>query len=51
VLDIDSQRLRGVPSDKELGKQYGLEWAERFHYIGTQESRLDEYIKSNAVKK
>jgi LmbE family N-acetylglucosaminyl deacetylase len=48
LLDIDSQRLRGVPSDKELGKSYGLEWAERFHYIGPGASKLDEYIKSQA---
>ena len=51
VFDIDSQRLRGVPSDKEVGKQYGLEWAERFHYIGPKESKLEEYIRSNAMKK
>jgi len=51
VLDIDSERLRGVPSDKEIGKIYGVQWAERFHYIGTQESKLEEYIRSNAVKK
>ncbi|MFC2123226.1 PIG-L deacetylase family protein [Bacteroidota bacterium] len=51
VLDIDSQRLRGVPSDKEAGKQFGLEWAERFHYIGPKESKLEEYIRSNVVKK
>ncbi len=51
VLDIDSQRLRGVPSDKEVGKQYGLQWAERFHYFGLMESKLEEYIRSNAVKK
>ncbi len=51
VFDIDSQRLRGVPSDKEIGKQYGVEWAERFHYIGPQESKLEEYIRANAVKK
>jgi LmbE family N-acetylglucosaminyl deacetylase len=47
VMDIDSQRIRGVPSDKEVGKAYDLEWAERFHYIGPRESRLDEYIKSH----
>jgi LmbE family N-acetylglucosaminyl deacetylase len=46
VLDMDSQRIRGVPSDKELGKPFGLEWAEQFHYIGPRESKLDEYIKS-----
>ena len=51
VLDIDSERLRGVPSDKEIGKIYGVQWAERFHYKGTQESKLEEYIRSNAVKK
>jgi len=51
VMDIDSQRLRGVPSDKEVGTSHGLQWAERFHYIGPQESRLEEYIRKNAVKK
>ena len=51
VFDIDSQRLRGVPSDKEIGMKYGMEWAERFHYIGPQESKLEQYIRSNAVKK
>ncbi len=51
VFDIDSQRLRGVPSDKEVGKPYGLDWAERFHYIGPRVSKLDEYIEENAVGK
>ena len=51
VFDIDSQRLRGVPSDKEVGKANGLEWAERFHYIGPQQSKLEDYIHSNAIKK
>jgi LmbE family N-acetylglucosaminyl deacetylase len=46
VLDVDSRRIRGVPSDKEVGRVYGLEWAERFHYIGPGESRLEEYIRS-----
>jgi len=46
VLDMDSQKIRGVPSDKEVGKPFGLEWAEQFHYIGPRESKLDEYIKS-----
>lgn len=47
VMDIDSQRIRGVPSDKEVGKSHGLGWAERFHYIGPKESKLEEYIKSH----
>ena len=47
VMDIDSQRIRGVPSDKEPGAPYGLEWAEGFHYIGPRKSKLEEYIKSH----
>jgi hypothetical protein len=35
-----------------LGRQYGVEYAEAFHYIGAegQSSRIEEYIKQNAVK-
>jgi LmbE family N-acetylglucosaminyl deacetylase len=51
VLDIDSENLRGVPSDKEVGKQYGLEWAERFHYIGPRESKLETFINANSIEK
>ena len=49
VLDVDSMRQRGVPSDREIGRLYGLEWAEAFHYIRPPESMLDRYIKENAV--
>jgi hypothetical protein len=35
--------------DAELGKKYGLAYAEGFHYIGPERSRLDDYIKKNAV--
>ena len=49
VLDYDSQHLRGVPSDREIGRKYGLEWAEAFHYIGPSASLLDGYITKNAV--
>ena len=39
--------------NRELGKRYGLEYAEAFHYVGgTQASRADsveEYIKKNAI--
>ncbi|MCB0664966.1 MAG: PIG-L family deacetylase [Saprospiraceae bacterium] len=48
VLDMDSQRLRGIPSDRELGRQFELEWAEAFHYHGPQASVFDEYIRQNA---
>ena len=49
VLDIDSQNLRGVPSDRKTGEKYGLAWAERFHYIGPTPSAIDGYILKNAV--
>ncbi len=49
VLDIDSEYQRGVPSDRAVGRKYGLEWAEAFHYIGPTESVLEQYIKQNAV--
>lgn len=32
-----------------LGKQYGVEYAEAFHYIGAYPARIDDYIKQNAV--
>ena len=35
--------------DAELGKKYGVQYAEGFHYIGPGQSRLDDYIKKNAV--
>jgi LmbE family N-acetylglucosaminyl deacetylase len=38
-------------STRELGEQYGLGWAERFHYIGPAENLLEDYIKKNAVVK
>ena len=49
VLDIDSPALRLCPSDKEIGEKYGLDWAERFHYIGRTPSRLNDYIQQHAV--
>src|SRR6185436_2161307 len=49
VLDFDSIGLRGVPSDRELGRRYGLEWAEAFHYIGPTATRLEQFIAKNAV--
>ena len=44
VLDLDSQNLRGVPSDKEVGKKYNVEWGEPFHYIGPRTSKIPKYI-------
>src|SRR5690606_1780539 len=51
VLDMDSKALRGVPSDKEVGKAYGLAWAERFHYIAAEPSVLPEYLRANVRKR
>ena len=51
MLDIDSQNLRGIPSDREIGKKYGLEWAEQFHYFGKPVSKINDYVQKNAVKK
>lgn len=49
VLDVASQALRGVPSDREIGRQYGLEWAERFHYIGPKPNAVNAYVQKHAV--
>lgn len=49
VLDYDSLYQRGVPSDKELGRKFGLEWAEAFHYIGPRQSQLERYISDHAT--
>jgi LmbE family N-acetylglucosaminyl deacetylase len=35
--------------DRELGKKYGVEYAEAFHYIGPSRSRVDDYVKKNAA--
>ncbi|MFA5244716.1 MAG: PIG-L family deacetylase [Pedobacter sp.] len=51
VLDKDSLTQRGTPSDREVGKKYGLEWAEAFHYLGNTPSVLPDYIEKNAVSK
>ena len=51
ILDKDSINKRGVPSDRETGKVYGLEWAERFHYIGPDVSIIPSYIEPRKNKK
>jgi LmbE family N-acetylglucosaminyl deacetylase len=36
--------------NRELGRQYGVEYAEAFHYIGPARSRpIEDYIRKNAV--
>ncbi len=35
---------------RELGKRYGVQYAEAFHYIGPRDnSRIEDYIRRNAV--
>jgi LmbE family N-acetylglucosaminyl deacetylase len=39
-----------LEGNRELGRKYGLEYAEAFHYIApSSPSRLDDYIKKHAV--
>lgn len=38
-----------LASNREMGKRFGVEYAEAFHYIGPRRPRLDDYIKENAV--
>ena len=38
-----------LANDAALGKKYGLEWAEQFHYIGPEKPPVEEYVKQLAV--
>jgi len=49
VLDENSMNARGVPSDREIGAPYGMQWAERFRYVGPNPSKLEDYIAKHAV--
>lgn len=53
VFDIDSRRLNYTAiSNRELGKRYGLEWAEWYHYIGSKlPNKMEQYITENATDK
>ncbi len=52
VFDIEAKDPNFYSiSTRELGEQYGLGWAERFHYIGPSENRLEKYIQENAKAK
>jgi LmbE family N-acetylglucosaminyl deacetylase len=35
--------------DAELGRRYGLAYAEKFHYIGPEPSPIEDYIRKHAV--
>jgi LmbE family N-acetylglucosaminyl deacetylase len=51
VLDLDSQRLRGVRSDRELGREHGVDYAEAFHYVAPYpvDFNMEEYVRKNAT--
>ncbi len=34
--------------DREIGRRYGLEWAEQYHYIGPEEDRPGNYVREHA---
>jgi hypothetical protein len=36
--------------DATFGKQYGVAYAEPYHYIGPMVRRVDEYVKAHAVR-
>ena len=36
--------------NRELGKQYGLEFAEPYLYIGPEPDIVEEYVRNNAVR-
>ena len=51
VFDIDSRRLNfSNISNRELGKQYGLGWAEQYHYICDEIPNMTEqFINEHAL--
>ena len=55
VFGTDSISRSENISNKKIGEMYGLEWAERFHYISDLENQtpnnLEKYIKENAKSK
>ena len=36
--------------DAETGKRYGLAYAEAYHYIGPPPAKVEEYVRTNAVR-
>ena len=38
-----------LENERELGRKYGLEYAEAYHYIGPKPPAVDDYIKQHAV--
>jgi LmbE family N-acetylglucosaminyl deacetylase len=38
-----------LKENAELGKKYGLQFAEQYHYIGAEKPVVDDYVKQHAV--
>ena len=38
-----------LAGNRELGKKYGVEYAEAFHHIGPRSPHVDEYLKQHTV--
>jgi len=38
-----------LKENAELGKKYGLQFAEQYHYIGPDKTPVDDYVKEHAV--
>jgi hypothetical protein len=36
--------------DAEIGKKFGLAYAEAYHYIGPAPAKVEDYVRRNAVK-
>ena len=36
--------------DAEVGNKFGLKYAEAYHYIGPEPAKVEEFIKTNAVR-
>jgi hypothetical protein len=34
--------------NREVGRKYGLEYAEAFHYIGPEPDAVEDYVRKNA---
>jgi len=53
TADREYVRLFMLDEDRELGKKYGVEYAEGFYYIDQRnpegKSKVDMYIEKNAV--
>jgi hypothetical protein len=55
IADRNYIREFVLARSRELGKQYGMEYAEAFHYVSPgasgadRDARIDDYVKKHAV--